>query len=82
MARAQFDALVVLGNTGDRREPAVVETLRRYLASDDSLLRSHAVWAAKRLGLDWLALEAGADRDAEPSVRDEWQAVVDMGAAL
>ena len=45
------NALVVLGNTGDAGDPAVVSTLRRYLAGDDELLREHAAWAAERLGL-------------------------------
>jgi epoxyqueuosine reductase len=45
------NALVVLGNTGDGRDPAVAATLRRYLDGDDALLREHAAWAADRLGL-------------------------------
>jgi epoxyqueuosine reductase len=43
------NALVALGNVGDASSPAVVETVRRYLASDDAMLREHAVWAARRL---------------------------------
>ncbi len=47
-------ALVVLGNTA---EPSwgrafVVDLLNRYLAADSDVLRNHAVWAARRLGLD------------------------------
>jgi epoxyqueuosine reductase len=45
------NALVVLGNTGDGHDPAVVATLRRYLDGDDQLLREHAAWAAGRLGV-------------------------------
>jgi epoxyqueuosine reductase len=45
------NALVVLGNTGDGRDPEVVATLRRYLDGDDELLREHAAWAADRLGV-------------------------------
>jgi epoxyqueuosine reductase len=51
------NALVVLGNTADAADPAVVATLRRYLASDDALLREHAAWAATRLGLEEIALQ-------------------------
>ncbi len=44
------NALVALGNTADGEHPAVDRTLRSYLASPDALLRTHAVWAAARLG--------------------------------
>ena len=44
------NALVVLGNTGDGRDPRVATTLRRALADPDPMLRSHAAWAAERLG--------------------------------
>lgn len=44
------NALVALGNVGDPDDPAVVGALARVLAGDDDLLRSHAVWAAERLG--------------------------------
>lgn len=63
------NALVVLGNVADGRDPAVVDALRRHLAHPDPLLRSHAVWAARRLGReDLLVGLAGAD---EPSVAAE-----------
>ena len=47
-------ALVVLGNTA---EPSwgrtfVAELVNRHLAADDEVVRNHAVWAARRLGLD------------------------------
>jgi epoxyqueuosine reductase QueG len=45
------NALVALGNIGDASSPSVVATLRRYLDSDDELLREHAEWATSRLGL-------------------------------
>ena len=45
------NALVVLGNTGDRNDAETHATLRRYLDGDDELLREHAAWAAERLGL-------------------------------
>ncbi len=46
-------ALVVLGNTATPSWGArpVVDLLDRYLADDNRLLRNHAVWAARRLGL-------------------------------
>ena len=44
------NALVVLGNVGDGADPAVESALRRALADPDPMLRSHAAWAAERLG--------------------------------
>jgi epoxyqueuosine reductase len=44
------NALVVLGNVGDGAHPRVEACLRDALAHRDPLLRSHAVWAAARLG--------------------------------
>jgi len=44
------NALVVLGNIGDGADPDVVAALRRALADPDPMLRSHAAWAAERLG--------------------------------
>jgi epoxyqueuosine reductase len=46
------NALLVLGNTGDPEAPDVVATVETYLADPDPLLRAHAVWTAKRLGLE------------------------------
>jgi epoxyqueuosine reductase len=57
------NALVVLGNTADAADPAVVDVLRRYLADPDPMLRAHAVWAAARLGLHAL-LPPGDPDDA------------------
>ncbi len=45
-------ALVVLGNVGDPTSEQVREILRRYLAHPTIFLQSHAIWAARRLGLD------------------------------
>jgi epoxyqueuosine reductase len=53
------NALVVLGNVG-RPDPSVspdarvIDTLARYLAHDDPVLRAHAVWAARSCGLEHL----------------------------
>jgi epoxyqueuosine reductase len=46
-------ALVVLGNVAHPGwgEPLVTGLLRRYLTCDRPLVRNHAVWAARRLGL-------------------------------
>jgi epoxyqueuosine reductase len=44
------NALVVLGNVGDGADPAVEAALRKALADADPMLRSHAAWAAERLG--------------------------------
>ena len=44
------NALVVLGNVGDGADPEVEAALRKALADPDPLLRSHAAWAAHRLG--------------------------------
>jgi epoxyqueuosine reductase len=55
------NALLVLGNVGDGRSADVVSAVERYLADPDAMLRAHAVWAAKRLGLG--ALIATHDPD-------------------
>jgi epoxyqueuosine reductase len=52
------NALVVLGNVGDRADPGVEAALRRAVLDDDPLVRAHALWAAHRLGHDDLV--AGA----------------------
>jgi epoxyqueuosine reductase len=45
------NALVALGNVGDGTDPDVQRVVRRSLAGDDPMLREHAAWAARRLGL-------------------------------
>jgi len=59
------NALVVLGNTGDGADPAVRAALVAALADTDPLLRSHAVWSAKRLGCDDLLVDVIGDPDLE-----------------
>jgi epoxyqueuosine reductase len=59
------NALVVLGNVGDGADPAVRQALAVALVDDDPLLRSHAVWSARRLGCDDLLVELTADPDAD-----------------
>jgi epoxyqueuosine reductase len=62
-------ALVVLGNVAEPGRPGVRELLDRHLRHDSALLRAHAVWAARRLGLGELAATAADDPD--PEVRAE-----------
>jgi epoxyqueuosine reductase len=54
------NALVALGNAGDRDAPAVRAVLARYVDHADALLREHAHWAAGRLGLAELVEGASA----------------------
>jgi epoxyqueuosine reductase len=63
------NALVVLGNVGEPRDPEVVAALRRFLGDEDELLRGHAAWAARRLGRTDLLDVLDGERD--PSVRAE-----------
>jgi epoxyqueuosine reductase len=63
------NALVALGNQGGGRDPAVAGAVGRALHDPDPLVRSHAVWAAARLGRADL-LDAVKD-DPDPSVRAE-----------
>src|SRR5690606_12248872 len=44
------NALVVLGNVADGRDPAIEGALVRHLRHPNSVLRAHAAWAARRLG--------------------------------
>jgi epoxyqueuosine reductase len=71
------NALVVLGNTTDfvlegdsgAVRQRVRAVLSRCLAADDALVRSHAVWSARRLGCDDLLVDLADDPD--PLVREE-----------
>ena len=58
------NALVVLGNIGDPHGSAVVQLVERYLDDPDAMLRSHAAWAARRLGRDDLLV----GRDTDPAI--------------
>ena len=66
------NALVVLGNIGDADDPGVAAAVNVALADPDPLIRSHAVWCARRLGLGLAAL-AGADH---PMVITELQSPI------
>ena len=63
------NALVVLGNVGavGGVAPETVRTLLRYLGHANPMLRSHAAWATRRLGLESL-LAGSAD---DPAVATE-----------
>ena len=61
------NALIVLGNIGERTDAHVVDVIARYLEHSDPMLRAHAVWSASRLGLvDLLPIH-----DTAPLVIDE-----------
>jgi len=59
------NALVILGNVGDGSDQRVRRVLASSLAHDDPLVRSHAVWSARRLGCDDLVVELHDDPDPE-----------------
>ena len=61
------NALVALGNVGDPSEPKVREAVHQALADPDPLVRAHAVWCARRLGLELTPLQGRDD----PLVQDE-----------
>jgi epoxyqueuosine reductase len=73
------NALIALANTADPTDPAVIDAIRTALASPDPMLRSHAVWAAARLGHPDL-LEGLGDASQDPSVRQELAAVPGVNA--
>ena len=71
------NALVVLGNVGDRADPRVRAAVDRALSDPDPLVRAHAVWCARRLGLGLRRLQ---DRD-DPLVQAELRRAVPRRAA-
>jgi epoxyqueuosine reductase len=63
---ARRNALVVLGNTGDGRDPAVERVLCRHLRHPSAMVRVHATWAARSLGRpDLLPVDDDPDVTAE-----------------
>lgn len=66
------NALVALANVGDGRDPSVGRALALALSDRDPLVRSHAVWAAARLGRGDLLV--GLLDDPDPAVRAEVEA--------
>ena len=63
------NALLVLGNIGVTESEKVQAIVSRYLESPDSMLRSYAVWTAKRLGL--INLLMGMENDGSEDVQRE-----------
>ena len=63
------NALVVLGNVAPPDHPGVAAAVRAALADDDPIVRAHAVWAARRLGLDHLL--SAFTGESDPIVRAE-----------
>ena len=61
------NALVALGNVGDPSDPRVRDAVARALVDPDPIVRGHAVWCARRMGLPLDVLE---DPD-DPLVRAE-----------
>lgn len=57
-------AIVVLGNSALEKDVRAVTQLQKYLNHENSLLRAHAVWAAKRLSLDDLLI-GYEDKDSQ-----------------
>jgi epoxyqueuosine reductase len=61
------NALLVLGNAAEPTAQ-VVATVERYLQHPNSMLRAHAVWVAKELGIE---LPETLNEDPSPEVRNE-----------
>ena len=68
------NALVVLANTGEPSDARVRAAVDHALSHADPLIRAHAVWCARRLGL---GLEALSGRD-DPLVRAELERSVPL----
>lgn len=65
------NALVVLGNTADPADAEVAAALAAHLAHPNAVLRSHAAWAARRLGRhDLLDAALAADGPDGPVARE------------
>ena len=64
------NALVALGNVADGSDPRVRSALDAALAHAHPVVRAHAVWAARRLGLHDLVAARTAG-EADPQVLDE-----------
>ena len=72
------NALVALGNVGDPSDLRVRAAVDRALVDPDPLVRAHAVWCARRLGL---ALDALQD-PGDPLVRAELDRRVPLRAGV
>jgi epoxyqueuosine reductase len=63
------NALVVLGNIGDRSDERTRRTIDRYRADPDPILREHADWASERLHPDGSPVPRAVE-PAEPTGSD------------
>jgi epoxyqueuosine reductase len=70
------NALIALANQADGEDPEVADAVRRALGHADPVVRSHAVWAAARMGRGDL-LEA-VRTDPDPSVQTELAAAASV----
>ncbi len=70
------NALLALGNTADGTHPEVSSALETALTHSDPVVRSHAVWAARRLDRADLLRLVGEDTD--PMVLEELRAPVSV----
>ena len=64
------NALVVLANVGQASDARVASTVERYLAHRVGLLRAHAVWTARQLGL---TVSPSMATDVDEDVRTEFE---------
>ena len=70
------NALLVLANTADATAPNTISALRISLSNPSSIVRSHAVWAAARLGHVQLIHEALADDSEAGLAGDDPEGIV------
>lgn len=68
-AHLRRNALLALANSADPADPRVVGAIAGALDRPEPVVRSHAVWAARRLGLGHLV--ARVELDPDPMVRAE-----------
>jgi len=65
------NALIVLGNVADSTRAEVRETVKLALVHESSIVRAHAVWAAKRLGyldlIEWTRSQLDLQDDEHPA---------------
>jgi len=67
------NALVVLGNIGEPDDEEVVGVVKKFIVDPDPMLRAHAVWAARRMGLGSIV----PSTDPDPDVTKEIERVME-----
>ncbi len=72
------NALIALGNVGDPASPRVRAAVDRALEHVDPLVRAHAVWCARRLGLGLGALQGEND----PMVEAELEHLIEVAPGV